>query len=553
MFRNAIVWTGKHFGISHYFSQHLESIVTVVIAIAWLLLHFYFRNIYTIDFYRGEIFVYFPLGFSIFAAALFHKVEYSQFPGILATLTRVTALGVLFLLVFEPPDYTLADSAQSYLLRYVDNCYWIALGAALVSLWRPSYLFAASLYVLSTRFVIDDISGFRISSLDIRYMLEIAQFLSLSLCALAVLKYFQEKCNDRNQGTLITKINTEKLEYCIAFIAIGLNLGNYFWSGVEKLVVGPQLWTWAIENKTQNLMVVALNTGVLPTGAIPEFTQWLYDGFGKIVVVANLFTLFTQLFALFVVFRLRWLIWTALVYELFHAGIYFFGGVLFWPWIWTNASILFAVRGYSDKTIGLAPKLCCLITILLGHYVSLGGSAHLAWFDILDIKTSVVQAQSPEGNWVNVPVSYFLSHSFSISLGNLDRASISGHYRPTIWGSVNSYERLKTSGKCIEPPPLNRTESILGRMERIYKAKRFLIAHHRKMAERYESNLTFQKYYFRGHHHPSNPWLYSEFNALDIRDIEAYRLLTRSVCLNLVNGKLDEKVLKVTEHRFEVD
>jgi hypothetical protein len=36
-------------------------------------------------------------------------------------------------------------------------------------------------------------------------------------------------------------------------VMVGAHLGNYFWSGVAKLLAGgPEPWTWPLANPTQN-------------------------------------------------------------------------------------------------------------------------------------------------------------------------------------------------------------------------------------------------------------------------------------------------------------
>ena len=88
----------------------------------------------------------------------------------------------------------------------------------------------------------------------------------------------------------------------------------------------------------------------------------------------------------------------------------------------------------------------------------LGGSARLAWFDVLDIKIPIIQAETPSCTWVDVPVSYFLSHSYTFSHGYIDSAPAQGHYPPSIWGSVPEFKRAITSGQCPEPSRVKEPE-----------------------------------------------------------------------------------------------
>ena len=402
----------------------LRSVVTLFVSLGAMFLFFYLRNWWVGFFHRHPEEIYLLLVSAFAGAIAFAWVRFETFPRMFSVLTRATAIGIFVYLAVEPPEFTLANPKQTNLMTYVDRAYWPALIASFVSIWRPSFIFPAAFYAISTRHVAEAISGFPLSDLDIKYMMEMGQFLSLCCCGLAVLHLVRKRVK-----TVADTLDINTIAFCLAFIALGFHLGNYFWSGYEKLVIGPQLWSWAWENQTQNMMVTALKKGVLPSGASPYLTQVMFDSFGHVVRASNIFVVAVQLFAVIAVLRPRWLVLSALAYDAFHIGIYVFGGLFFWPWIWNNGSIILAAR-YGK--VNWLPKACCVITVLLGYSSSLGGSARLAWFDVLDVKISSIQAEDLSGKWVEVPVSFFLSHSYAMSHGYYNNVSESGHYAPTI-------------------------------------------------------------------------------------------------------------------------
>ena len=475
---------------------------------------------------------------------LFVRVKYGDFHAVFSRLTRITAIGVLVYLLVEPPEFTLAYADAQNWLNYVERYYWIAVAVAAIAIFRPSFLAFPALYVMSTRFVVDEISGYRLSFLDIRYLMEMAQFLSLAACALVSYRYIARHLPPKSRLTRLTA-DPYRLGLCLAFAAIGLHLGNYFWSGVEKLFLGPAPWSWALENPTQDLMLMALHKGVSPSGAIPALTAWIYESFASVVPVSNVFTLLAQLLAVVVPLRLLWLRGASLAYDVFHIGIYVVGGLFFWPWIWNNVAILLAIRGERDNSIGLAPKLCCAAVVLMGFSPYLSHSARLAWFDVVDVQSPLVEVQDPTSKqWIRVPVSYWLSHSYSMSHGYHGQVNNETHYAPTVWGSVHKSDRLRTSGQCIEPPTTgaaNETEA--DRAARVARVQAFIRAHHKKMARRGDGNL-LSSFYFRSHHHPSNPWMHSDFNAINIDDVKRYRYRVTSVCLSLKDGILSENIIR---------
>jgi hypothetical protein len=406
--------------------------------------------------------------------------------------------------------------------------------------------------VISTRYAVNKISGFPLSTLDIRYMAEMAQFLGLSACGIVLFKKYMQNGRAKIGSQSLGRVDVHELALCLSFIAIGFHLGNYFWSGVGKLSLGPKPWSWVLENQTQNMTIVALKRGVLPSGAFPWVTQGLFDSFGTIAPLSNVLVLTTQLFSVIAVLRVTWLRIASLAYDGLHIGIFLLGGLFFWQWIWNNLSIMVSVHRRSDQEIGWAPKVCCVITILLGFSASLGASARLAWWDVADIKIPIIQAQAENGVWIDVPVSYFLSHSYAISHGYVDLAVTEGHYLPTIWGSAYTYDRPKTSGTCSKPPYIAVTESQGERAERLERVGTFVRAHHRKLLRRVDEN-GFSNFYLRLNHHPSNPWMHKSFNNLDLRKIRRYRLLTQSVCLSMSDGRLIQRIIKEDATTFNVD
>ena len=79
----------------------------------------------------------------------------------------------------------------------------------------------------------------------------------------------------------------------------------------------------------------------------------------------------------------------------------------------------------------------------------------------------------------------------------------------------------------------------------------FLAFHHDKMLGR-EAAAGRGSWYFHAHHHPSNPFLYDEFNALSLKNVIGYNLVLESVCLSMKDGHVEKKVLARTEEFYDV-
>jgi hypothetical protein len=59
-------------------------------------------------------------------------------------------------------------------------------------------------------------------------------------------------------------------------------------------------------------------------------------------------------------------------------------------------------------------------------------------------------------------------------------------------------------------------------------------------------------WYFHVHHHPSNPFLYDEFNNLSLKDVVGYNVVMESVCHSMKDGHVDKKVLQRDLEYYDV-
>lgn len=480
---------------------------------------------------------------------IFYFFKYEKLNPLLISLCRYTSAGLVIYLILEKPEFTLIEFNYKTNLCYIEYAYYPSIISAVIGLIRPSFILPAANYIIATRLVVEKISGFSISVLDIRYLVEMAQYLSLSIIFIFAATATLRKITKKNSVVIKYWDNlANSLQVCIAFNAIALHLGNYFWSGFAKLKIGPTLLHWVMENQTEHIILGALEKGVLPLYSHPKLLQEVYVWFGASAQISNALVLCFQLLAIFAMLRMAWLIWVSIAYDFFHIGIYVFGGLFFWPWIWINVSILAALRVAQKKQLQIpfVAKISCFLCIIIGGLnlpLMQLSYARLAWYDVTSIKSPLIQLKTPQRDWVNVPVSFFLSHSYSFSHGYFDKSIQSGHYPPSIWGSVQ-YEHAKHVTNCSTPEPMlgAQIESDIRKKVREELITKFIRAHHQKILSRVDANGKYNPY-LRSHHHPSNPLMYKRFNAIDLRKVTSYRQVTQSVCLSLKEGELQRKVL----------
>jgi len=485
-----------------------------------------------------------PLAASLLAAAIFNDVRYAEFSGLLRACARASAVGLIAFMVIEAPDLSLANAEFVDALTYVQIGYWLALACALASVFRPAFIIPVAIYILSTRLLVGNISGLSISIIDIRYMIDMALYLSIfGIFAVRIAPML---------GPWFASPDRQSE---IVGVAMGLHLANYFWSGIAKLAIGPTPWYWVFENQTNNQIPYTLESGILPIGHIPWLTQLSYDLMGFFNTPLNAAIVVVQLFAIICVLKVSWLKIASLLFDALHIGIYVFGGLFFWPWIWNNVTVWWAARSTGQAGLSGKTKLACIATILLGFpALNMNPAAWLAWYDVADARQIYFEAVKRDGTAVKVPSAFFNTHSYSVSHGYMGDFRVDGQYEATQLASTETLTRNEKSRACVDPstlPPEREFETANERNNRQATLNRFLTSHHTKMLDR-EASVGRGSWYFHAHHHPSNPFLYDSFNSLSLKDVVGYNLVLESNCLSLKDGKVQKKVVQRNTEYYDV-
>lgn len=484
-----------------------------------------------------------PLAAAVVGAVLFARVRYDAFSPLLSMSLRATAAGLFAVMIIGRPDFTLATEHGATAANYVFISYFLMLPCAVLAIYRPAFVIPVAIYLYSARQLIHAISGLGSSYLDIRYMLDMALFLAAG-------------------GLLITQLAPRIHPWLaaperqgeIVGAAFGLHLANYFWSGVAKVVIGPTPWYWVTDNHTYNQIPHTIESGILPLGHLPWLADIAYQALQWTFVPLNAAIVVAQLFALICIFRVDWLKIASVLYDLLHLGIFVFGGLFFWPWIWNNLTIWWAARKQKQPLM-LNTKVACVVAILLGApALKINDAAWLAWFDVAEARQSYFAAVTEDGREIKVPNAFFLSHSYSVSHQNMAMHVAPGHYEHTRLASAKYLDRNELSGTCPAPavfPDRGYLESETDAAGRNAWLQSFVSAHHEKMSER-EAAFGRGSYWFRSHHHPSNPFLYAEFSALSLSEVVGYRLVMESACYGLENGRVTKRVLARDVEYFSV-
>ena len=456
--------------------------------------------------------------------------------------TKMMAIGFVFYLLVEPTTYVSAQEETDLLakvLRYGDLP---AILFALIAIRRPVFLMLPSVHVIAAREMVGNISGVSMSFHDIYYLCDAGFLFAFGIVLL----------NFLNRKKKYTSEQVKMAYQMMAYVAIGVHLANYFWSGIAKLRLDGGPFGWLLENDISQLFIVALYKGVAFLYAPSQFVQFVYDVLSVGNVFFNGFVLLIQLLSIVFVLRVSWLRASSLIFDFFHVTVYVIAGILFWPWIWMNLTILFAMAKARNEHIYPLSKLVACVTILLGG-LNLFHTAFLAWYDVRDSRFVLLQAKTlGSDEWVNVPIAYIGTHAYSFSYGALDRGVRENHFPPNIPGMSYVAEELRANGDCVVPPvDESKVETEDEAKERLERAERFVSAIHKDFLDDMKLYGKYS-YYFRLHHHQSNPMVYKEFHGIDPREIEYFKVITRSACLDMVEGRVVDKVVNEDEHIIKV-
>jgi hypothetical protein len=461
---------------------------------------------------------------------------------ILRSLNKMVAIGLAFYLVVEPTTYVSIYKEKDIfasVIRYTD---FPSIIFAIIAIWRPVFFLLPSVHIVAAREMVASISGVTMAYHDIYYLADAAFFVAFGLIILRFL----------NRKNKYTPIQIDMAYQSMAFVVIGVHLANYFWSGIAKLRLDGGPLEWLLENDISQLFIVAVYKGVSLLSTPPELVQFVYDFLSGGNVIFNIFTLLLQLLSIFFLLKISWLRISAVVFDIFHVGVYIIGGILFWPWIWMNISVLVATHKTKEINIYPISKVTGVITILIG-YLGLFHTAFLGWYDVRDTRFVMLQAKTVDSEkWLDVPIAYAAAHAYSFSHGRLDSGVRLNHFPPNVAGLSYKAQERRNNGDCIVPPvdesELETPEEKILRQE---KTEMFVTAIHKDVLNDMPLYGKYS-YYLRLHHHQSNPLLYSEFHEVDPRKIEYFKIITRSACLDIEEGTLVDKIVNEDEQIIKV-
>lgn len=418
--------------------------------------------------------------------------------------------------------------------------------AGVLALFRPSFAVVPCVYVALHKDLTRAVSGAGELGLnDYLPLVEVGLFLAVGVLALAVLKLLISR------SVLPARV-VENAGAVLLAAAIGMHFGNYFMSGLAKVMLDGGPLTWALENPTSALMLNGYNLGVAPLSAWPPLFAGGYEAFQAVEIPLNFVTLFVQLGCVLAFLHRRLLLGVTLFFDVMHISIFILTGALFLPWIILNSLMVAALLRLPRATLPVSAIVVGMIITVFGHTVFY--NAQLGWYDSPQARTAYFTAIHADGSETRVPGSFFRDASYLMyarHFGYREYRRPTVHIPTSAWGQIGikispsekqgtSYEVMALGRDCAYPVAAEPTTD--------YDTARpapFIRGQHAR-ALNDEARGNAHGYNAYPHHHFSMPWLYRDFGAYPLSDVVAYRYVVETVCLSVENGELRRDVLART-------
>lgn len=531
--------------------------VTVTLPLALLLLsllgYMAARKVTLFAAHQSEAHAFALTLFCCVAALPFIAIRYADIPFLLRAIVRGIGIVLFVQVLFDafgpvpPAPNILFGEANAHVLFFRWGAA-IAVLAGVVGMLRPAFLLPLAYYYILWRHLIGPRTDMWVTDTDYFAMLDGLAFSTIgallavtatSEWTLSRFPWLRAMLQDMPAAVL-----RHKTASLIWAVVVGAHLGNYFCSGVAKLVAGgAEPWTWLVANPTQTAIVIGLERGDNPLATFPTLLQFSWDTISRFALAFNFFVLGAQLLAPLAILRVRWLLFFTLLFDIFHIGVYFTLGALFHFWIAVNLIVYTSAWRLKDSDITPMMKIACIAATLFGHTIFY--TNFLGWLDAARLASPQFYAVTKDGRDVWMPPVYFGIYSYSIAQTALYVPE--GHFPHAIGGNTKNLTDWRAASTCS--PTIAQTQEVggatLGSVDRLVQETHDFMQRHPAIKN---DNL----YYLYPHHMQPNPWVFTDFNRLRLEDIIGYKYVVESVCLTLKNGALVRDVKNRAEFRFDV-
>ncbi len=481
----------------------------------------------------------YPIYIITLIAVIFSSFKYKYPNGEIAASRLLRAIVVIsgFYLAVTYPGYLVTGGGlfdKPYSLK------WVAVGFAVLGLWRPGFALFPLLQILWMKQYDSVSTGMHISTTDYMPIIELGVFLWIAFMVIPFFLKVQKS----------SKIQVSESAYSLydvsTIIAVAIHFGNYFHSAVAKIMLDGGVFKWVLENKTHHIFLVSIQTGHSPIAGLEKLWWNIYVLFDQFYVVSNTIILFAQLVCVIAIVRIRWAILLTLFYDITHIVIFLFTGIFFWKWIILNLGIMYSLSALLHKAQPITVKVMAPFFVIFA--IAIFFTARLGWYDTKILRDVYVVAVTESGDEYRVPTNYFYNTSVTFAQSRV-LGRVPGHlYGSDSLGSVYKYWLLNQYNNC--QPSFIKKDSL---PSKLYELTWYLKNHHNYIKQNIDET-GYINYDLFPHHVWSNPFLFQEFKSLDKRDITGYKIIVDSLCLevNTDNRKITQTIFLHDEYNVRL-
>jgi hypothetical protein len=426
-----------------------------------------------------------------------------------------------------------ANHADAVLLHVF---FWVTIAAALAAMIRPSFALLPFMLLVVLKSEYAASSGMGISVTDYAILPEVGIFLCVGSAVIALRTRGLPWRPITPAADVAEALDPRRLGDTLVYSAAAIHFANYFYAGFGKLVLpGPPL-AW-LANRTPNILLASLLYKCNPLMQFGPVVDTVYAGFLKLYPVTNAAVLAFQLACLWALSR-RWLLIVFLIFfDGMHIAIFVSSGIFFWKWVLLNLVFALVLEWVG---FGKVPRwLLALGIVLVLSAPAFFSVTRLAWFDTREVNAAFIQAVRDDGTRVQLPSNFFLGYSVTFAQNRVG-VTLAPHFPTGSLGSAHDYDTVVAAADCaskLEPAVTPGTDS-----NSIDVVRRFIPAFHRFAVSHADAEGLLH-YDLFPHHIWSNPAMYPEAAALDLRRVTGYELVVQAMCVTDVKTASDFNVL----------
>jgi hypothetical protein len=233
---------------------------------------------------------------------------------------------------------------------------------------------------------------------------------------------------------LLYKLIFKRFQLSIFLFLLFCLIGTHYFTPV----VGKLNSEWIFNDHINYLLAATYTNGwisFLDVSSISALIEFL-DNFN---VPLRAFTLIVECGVLFFFFHLKYIRYILIFAIVMHLGIFLYSGIFFWMWILLHSTILTLLLKKDLPINTIFNKYYFIAGFLLIGFGKFWASAGgLNWHDSPLSYTYIIEAETEEGETVELPPNFFSAYEFQFTVSDFKYLNQEKRL-PIAWGATDNY------------------------------------------------------------------------------------------------------------------